>query len=212
MRNKLTPAQDRVLEYFRQRIEENGQAPSLREAAGGLEVSHAAVAQALRGLEEAGRIRREGRYSRIVHLLNPAGEAAGSHRWREVPVIGRIQAGLPMYAQEEWDGTVVVDGELFGGPVLFALRVSGESMRDAGILPGDIAVCQPRQYAENGEIVAALVHGEEATVKRFYLHPDHVELRSANEAFEPQRYGFDEVLVQGKVVGLVRGPAGMEKA
>ncbi len=110
MRDRLTPGQERVLEYYRQWIGEHGQAPSLREAAAGLSVSHAAVAQALRGLEEAGRIRREGRYSRVVRLLNPAREAAGTHRWREVPVIGRIQAGLPMYAQEEWDGTVVVDG------------------------------------------------------------------------------------------------------
>ena len=66
-----------------------------------------------------------------------------------------------------------------------------------------------RQYAENGEIVVALIHGEEATVKRFFLHRDHVELRPENPRYKPVRYGFDEVLVQGKVVGLQRGKEGI---
>jgi len=65
-------------------------------------------------------------------------------------------------------------------------------------------VCEPRQYAVDGEIVVALVDGEEATVKHFHLHPDHVELRPANPDYAPMRYGFERVLVQGKVVGLQR--------
>ena len=79
-------------------------------------------------------------------------------------------------------------------------------MVGAAIVNGDLAVCEPRQYAENGEIVVALVHQEEATVKRFFRRSDHIELRPENPAFEPMCYGFDEVLVQGKVVGVVRGP------
>ena len=77
-------------------------------------------------------------------------------------------------------------------------------MRNAGILDGDLVVCEPRQYAENGEIVAVLLHGEEATVKRFFLHGDHIELRPENEAYAVRRYPFGELLVQGKVVGVLR--------
>ncbi len=73
-----------------------------------------------------------------------------------------------MYAQQEWEGTVVVDSSVFPGDNLFCLRIKGQSMRDAGILHGDLVVCEPRQYAENGEVVAVLIKGEEATVKRFF--------------------------------------------
>ena len=77
-------------------------------------------------------------------------------------------------------------------------------MREAGILDGDLAVCEPRQYAANGEIVVALIDGEEATVKHFHLHTDHIELRPANPAYAPMHYDFGRVLVQGRVVGLQR--------
>ena len=74
----------------------------------------------------------------------------------------------------------------------------------AGILDGDLAICTPRQYAQNGEIIVALIHEQEATVKRFFLHRDHVELRPENPNYPVMRYGFDEVLVQGKVIGIQR--------
>ena len=77
-------------------------------------------------------------------------------------------------------------------------------MRGAGILDGDLVICEPRQYAQNGEIVVALVRGEEATVKRFFLRADHIELRPENPDHAPMHHGFGEVLVQGKVIGLQR--------
>ncbi|BBO84605.1 hypothetical protein DSCO28_51710 [Desulfosarcina ovata subsp. sediminis] len=98
----------------------------------------------------------------------------------------------------------MLDSALYRGQHLFALRVQGNSMRGAGILDGDLAICTPRQYAQNGEIVVALIHGEEATVKRFFSHSDHVELRPENPDYAVMRYGFDEVLVQGRVVGIQR--------
>jgi repressor LexA len=100
---------------------------------------------------------------------------------------------------------VVVDGDLFGGDELFCLRVSGASMRDAGILDGDLVICEPRHYAEQGEIVVALIHHEEATVKRFFRRADTIELRPENPDYPVQHYGLAEVLVQGRVVGVVRG-------
>jgi repressor LexA len=212
MRKELTEKQQKFLDYLGGVIAEQGKAPSLRQAAAELGVSHAAVAQLLRVLEEKEYIRREGRYSRTIYLLNRASQAAAVQRWREVPVIGRVAAGLPLYAQQEWDGSVVVDGEIFQGQNLFALRVRGDSMMAAGILPGDLVICEPRQYAANGEIVVALIEGEEATVKRFYLRGDYIELVPENEAYVPMQYGLSEVLVQGKVVGVQRGPEQFAKA
>jgi repressor LexA len=206
MQEELTAKQQRLLDYLQRTIDHDNRTPSLRQAAADLGISHAAVAQGLRALEAKGHIKRQGRYSRTIYLLNRVREAAAAHRRREIPIIGQITAGLPMYAQQEWDGTVVVDGAVFTGDNLFVLQVRGDSMRDVGIFDGDLAICQPRQYAENGEIVVALVHNEEATVKRFFLHPDRIELRPENPDYPVMSFGFDEVLVQGKVVGIQRGP------
>lgn len=204
MPDRLTPTQQRLLEYLQRKISTDGRVPSLREASADMNVSHAAVARTLRVLESKGFVKREGRYGRTVYLLNRAREVAALQRGRDLPIVGRITAGLPMYAQTQWDGSVTVDAEIFRGPNLFALRVRGDSMKAAGILDGDLVICEPRQYARNGEIVVALIGGEEATVKRFYLHADHIELRPENPAYASMRYGFGEVLVQGKVVGLLR--------
>jgi repressor LexA len=209
MQPDFTVKQQQLLDYLEQQIQQCGRTPSLRETAADLGVSHAAVAQLLKALEQKGAVRREGRYSRSLVLLNRRREITGSQRWREVPLIGRITAGLPMYAQEEWDGSVVIDAALFPGRDLFALRVKGDSMRDAGILDGDMAICEPRQYARNGEIVVALVGRDDATIKRFFLRKDHIELRPENSVYPVLRYDFSEVLVQGKVIGLQRGPESM---
>jgi repressor LexA len=209
MQSILTPKQQHVLDYLQREIATNGQAPSLRQAAADLDVSHAAIAQILKALEEKGYAKRDGRYSRTVYLLNRARETSALQRWREIPIIGRVRAGMPMYAQTEWDGITVLDAAIFRGQNLFALRIKGDSMKDVGILNGDLAICEPRQYAQNGEIIVALVNGEEATVKRFFLHDDHIELRPENTNYPSMRYSFSEVLIQGKVIGIQRGPEGI---
>jgi repressor LexA len=209
MQRRPTPKQQRLLDYLQEAIVRDGAPPSLRQTARVLGISHAAVAQGLRGLEARGCLRRGGHYSRELELLPPCTAAP---RWREVPLVGRIAAGLPMYAQTQAEGRIVLDAELWRGAQLFALRVRGDSMRDAGILDGDLAVCEPRQYARNGEIVVALIDGEEATVKRFFLRPEleRIELRPENSAYSPMRYDFGRVLIQGKVVGILRGPDTLE--
>ncbi|MFO7930632.1 MAG: transcriptional repressor LexA [Desulfosalsimonas sp.] len=208
---ELTSKQQRLLDYLREKIEAAGASPSLRQAAADLGISHAAVARTLKLLEEKGLVRREGRYGRTIHLLNRSGRTAGVQRFREVPVIGRITAGLPMYAQQEWEDSIVVDAGLYKGPNLFALRVRGDSMTGAGILHGDLAICRPQQFASDGEIVAALISGEEATVKRFFLRADHILLKPDNPDYEPLHCSFDQVLVQGRVIGIQRGPGVMQR-
>jgi len=206
MNPELTSKQERLFRYLEQEIIRTGRAPSLRQAAEAMEVSHAAISQMLKALEDKGVIRRDGKYSRTIHLLNRSGKPAGTARGIEVPIIGRIAAGLPLYAQQEWDGSLVVDAAVYRGAGLFALRVRGDSMTGAAILDGDLVICEPRQYAENGEIVVALVHQEEATVKRFFHREDRIELKPENPAYPIMRYGFGEVLIQGKVIGVHRGP------
>ncbi len=204
MRMELTQNQQKVLEYLKLQIKKNGASPSLRMAAGELGISHAAVAQTLKVLEDKEYIKREGRYSRTLHILDSIGDLHISQRQKSIPVIGHITAGLPMYAQQEWGGRLLVDAKIYPGQNLFALKIQGTSMKDAGILDQDLAICEPRQYARNKEIVVALIHHEEATVKRFFLHPDFIELRPENPDFKSQKYEFEDVLIQGKVIGIIR--------
>lgn len=206
-RQPLTRRQREFFDYLRSRMEAGQDAPSLRAAAEELGVSHTAVAGLLQTLQDKGWLRREGRYSRSLVLLDPGTPDPGGVR--AVPIIGRVAAGLPLYAQQEWAGSVLVDSAVFRGDNLFALRVQGDSMRGAGILEGDLAICEPRQFATNGEIVVALVGGEEATVKRFFYRGDHIELRPENDRHPVQTYTLGEVLIQGKVIGIQRGPEQM---
>lgn len=206
MARDITPRQRRLLTYLDTEIARSGSTPSLRQAAAALGISHAAVSQHIKALENKGYIKRDGHYSRDILLLNPSPEAAAAARGVTVPIVGRIAAGLPLYAQQEWDGSVLVDAAVYRRRHLFALRVKGDSMKDAAILDNDLVICEPRQFAENGEIIVALLHQEEATVKRFFRHAAAIELRPENPRYKPMRYGFDDVLIQGKVVGVQRGP------
>lgn len=210
MRPKLTLNQRKVFDFLKQQIKETGISPSLRTVAAELAISHAAVAQTLKTLETKDYLKRESRYSRTIHILDDMGDLHMEQRQKHIPIIGHITAGVPMYAQQEWEGGLLVDAKIYPGPNLFALKIHGNSMKNAGILDQDLAICEPRQYAHNKEIVVALIHHEEATVKRFFLHPDCIELRPENPEFKSRKYEFDEVLIQGKVIGIVRGPRGLD--
>ena len=204
--DELSPKQQRCLSYLEKEIEQQGHAPSLRQAAADLGVSHAAVAAQIKTLTEKGYVIREGHYSRDIRVLKKGTGRRGVSPLLETPIIGDVAAGLPLYAQQKWDGTIKLDPDYFRGDNLFSLRVTGNSMQDAGILSGDLVICEPRQFAQNGEIIVALIHAEEATVKRFYLKDTCIELHPENIDFSVMTYGFEEVMVQGKVVGVIRTP------
>jgi repressor LexA len=211
MLQTLPPKQQRLLTYLREYITATGTSPSLRQVAQDLGISHTAVSQTIKLLESKGLIRREGRYGRMIYLMHSDRQTAGIHRIKEVPVVGRIAAGLPMYGQQEYDGSIVVDSDFYKGENLFALYVKGDSMIGAGILHGDLVICEPRQFAHNGEIVVALIRNEEATVKRFFLREGQIVLEPENPAYSAMVYKLGEVLIQGKVVGVQRGPEVMER-
>jgi len=201
---ELTVKQSNLLDYLDKYIKKNGRTPSLRHLAGDLGISHAAVAQLMNALEKKKAIMRNGKYGRHIKILASSYASKPNSSGREIPLVGIIAAGLPLYAQEDWQGAVLVDERLYKGNNLFALRIKGDSMKDAAILDGDIAICEPRQFAENGEIVVALINNEEATVKRIFLKKNYILLKPENEKFKPIKYPFNEILIQGKVVGIIR--------
>ena len=137
---ELTDKQRQLLEYLTERIDEDGRIPTLRQAAADLGVSHTAVAQLMNQLEKKNVLEREGYYGRTIRLYPIPPKSGSSRTGRELPIIGQITAGLPMYAQQEWDGGVVVDTALFRGENLFALRIKGNSMQGVGIFDDDIAI------------------------------------------------------------------------
>jgi len=156
----------------------------------------------LANLEKVGLLRRDPSKPRAIEMLDKATEAVKAVvRPTGLPLIGQVAAGTPILAEENIEDYVSVPDLAGGDEGEYVLRVRGESMKNAGILPGDYVVVRPQDTAGDGEIVVALV-GEEATVKRFYKEADHVRLQPENETMEPIR--SREVRVLGRVVGVFR--------
>lgn len=199
----LTKRQREVLSFLDNYIREHGYAPSFEEIAGHFRFqSLATVHEHLTNLERKGYIRRSFNESRSVEVLPPKGTAGAT----EIPLLGKVAAGLPIEALMHQESLAVPDEMLprRGGPN-YALRVAGDSMIDEHIQDGDFVVVHGRQTAENGEMVIALVHGSEATVKTFYREPGGwIRLKPANQAMPPLRFQENEVLIQGVVVGVIR--------
>jgi repressor LexA len=200
MTQALSERQRQILHFIGQQ-QQAGWTPSMREIgeAVGLR-SSAAVQKQLAALERKGYIRRLSGQARSIQLLKPL--TSGGEQW-QVPIVGDITAGVPILAEENITGYLsVVDEALLAKPGhFFALKVQGESMIEAGILPGDYVVVLQQATAENGEVVVALL-GDEATVKRFYRERDQVRLQPANAAMQPIL--AREVRILGRVVSVVR--------
>lgn len=190
----LTKSQQKVYDYIAQCAQEQ-RVPSVREicAATGLK-STSTVHLHLKTLEERGLIEREHGYNRCIKV-------SGMDRSTSVPVLGRVTAGVPILAVEDIETYIPISESLRRGRELFALRVMGESMINAGILDGDIVVVHRTPVAGNGDIVVAMIE-DEATVKRFYKEDGHFRLQPENDAFEP--IITDEVVLLGTVVALYR--------
>ena len=202
---ELTKKQKKLLFYIIDYKQQHQETPSLRKCAADMGVTHAAIAQLIKTIEQKGAIKRHGRYGRSISVNKEIEREQQRHfNAVSIPIIGDIIAGLPLYAQQSWAGSICVDAEQFQGENLFALTIKGDSMKDAAILDGDLVVCKPRQFAENGEIIVALIHNEEATVKRFFRLKNQIELRPENDKFKSKLYSFDDVLIQGKIVGVIR--------
>ena len=190
--------QQKILDFIRNEIETKGYPPSVREicAAVGLR-STSSVHMHLTQLEKKGLIRRDATKPRALELLDsPLSKA------RTVPLVGKVTAGQPILAIENIEDQLIIPNDLAAMDTeLFALRVQGESMIEAGILDGDIVIVHSQERAENGDIVVALI-GDEATLKRIYYENGHVRLQPENHTMAPIIVPRAEV--RGKVVALVR--------
>ncbi len=192
-KDEITPRRQQILDYLIETTRERGYPPSMREIAKAVGLKSAStVLFHLRVLEKAGLVERTPSLNRAIRSVSGGSELRAEANY--VPIVGTVAAGQPLLAVENIENRVPV-------PDLFMLRVSGDSMIEAGILNGDMVVVNQQSTAEAGEIVVALL-GDEATVKYFYPRQDAIELRPANSAMEPIVSAQVEII--GKVVGVIR--------
>lgn len=223
----LTRKQHELIRFIQVRLEETGVSPSFEEMKEALDLkSKSGVHRLISALEERGFIRRLPNRARALEVLKqpedvqskaPARAAdnvvplkrpepvrlAPANDVIEIPLHGRIAAGVPIEALET-AATLPVPAALLGAGEHYALEVSGDSMIEAGIFDGDFALIRKTDTARDGEIIVALVRDEEATLKYLRRENGMVRLDPANAAYEPQIYRPDEVRVQGKLAGLLR--------
>lgn len=222
----LTAKQHELLLYIQRKLEETGISPSFEEMKDALDLkSKSGVHRLISALEERGFIRRLPNRARALEVLRQPENVTSSARPTpandtvvqlssrakpapandvvELPLHGRIAAGVPIEALEG-DRTLPVPAALLGPGDHYALEVSGDSMIEAGIFDGDYALVKRTETARDGEIVVALVRNEEATLKYLRRENGMIRLDPANGAYDPQVYRPDEVQVQGKLAGLLR--------
>ena len=203
----LSPRQQRILDFIRTHVQEHGYPPSVREIGTAVDLrSSSTVHGHLARLEAKGYLRHDPTKPRTIELLqNPpayGGRAVSIARGaRPVPVLGRVAAGQPILAVEEADETFPLPTQWIHDDQVFMLTVDGESMIDAGILPGDLLVVRQQQTAYNGDIVVAML-GEDVTVKRYFREAGRVRLQPENASMQP--IYANQIGILGKVIGLVR--------
>jgi repressor LexA len=222
----LTRKQYDLLHFIHKRLQSDGVPPSFDEMKEALDLrSKSGIHRLITALEERGFIRRLAHRARAIEILKlpdsleaksprraptdlpegkgvPAGAMALS---MELPLMGRIAAGTPIEAIKDASRNVAVPTSMLASSGRhYALEVKGDSMIDAGINSGDVVVIQEQSTAQNGDIVVALIEGEEATLKTFRRRGSTIALEAANPAYETRLYQEHQVEVQGKLVGLIR--------
>jgi len=199
----LTERQQQVMAFIAGEVARRGRPPTLREIGARFRIgSTNGVRSLLSALERKGCLRRRRYLSRGIELLRMPEDVAGVVR---VPIVGRVAAGQPLFAEENLDGELLIDRDVFKVGDGFALRVKGESMVGAGIFDGDLVLARPNLPLRAGDVVVALL-GDEATVKHYYLERGRIRLKPANSNFEPIiiKKGTPDFHIAGKVVGLFR--------
>ncbi len=199
----LTKRQQEIFDFIKRYSSAHGYPPTVRDIGKAVGLASSSTVHAhLANLEKLGLLRRDPSKPRAIELLDRAVEQVKSIvRPDGLPLIGHVAAGSPGLAEENIEEYVQVPSLAGGEEGEYVLRVRGESMVDAGILPDDYVVVRPQETAADGEIVVALV-GEEATVKRFFREADHIRLQPENATMEPIR--SKEVRILGRVVGVFR--------
>ena len=210
----LTKKQHELLLFLEERIARSGVTPSFEEMKNkvGLK-SKSGIHRLISALEDRGFIKKLPFKARAIEILKLPNIRSKSSDNKidtldkhivELPVVGRIAAGLPIEAIETGESSLFVSKFLTKGSDSFILEVKGESMIDAGINDGDFAIIKKQSSANNGEIVVALTDENEATLKRFRKRGDTIALEAANELFETRIYSAGQISIQGILIGLIR--------
>ena len=194
----LTNRQTQVLEFIKDYKSRNSYLPTMREIADHFEISVKAAYDHIKALEKKSVIKCNIRRSRSIEII----KAVESDELINVPILGNVAAGIPLLAEENLEGYISIPARFLKRGEHFALRVKGDSMKDAGILEGDTALFVIQQNAENGNIVVALLNDEAITLKRFYRETNRIKLKAENPVYPP--IYTQNVKVLGKLVFILR--------
>lgn len=208
MQPKLTDRQQEILTFIQQYLELNGYPPTLREIGKKFDISSTfGVKRHLDALVKKGYLNIESHQSRALSIVDSISNKIEkfSEKIFEIPIVGRVAAGYPIFAEENIEGNLVIDPSFVDNKSnCFALKVRGDSMLNAGIFEGDTVIVNPQTNIQNGEIIVALI-GDEATLKRFEQKNDKIHLIPENDNYQTiilnKREDFSIV---GKVVGVFR--------
>lgn len=194
-----TSRQTEVLDFIKSFLAGHKYPPTIREVAAHFGISVKGAYDHVKALEKKGLIACDNNRSRAIEIIEESSDSDPSQR--QVPVLGHVAAGMPLFAEENNEGFLSLPSSMVGNGEVFALRVEGESMIGAGIIDGDVAVFAQQAQAENGQIVVAMVE-EAVTLKRFYKEKNRVRLQAENPAYPPI-YTAD-VRILGRLVALIR--------
>ena len=194
----LTKRQSEILQFIRSYIQDNQYPPSIREIGRFFSISVKGAYDHVKALEKKQAISVNHNKSRAITLVP---EEEDGHEIQKVPILGNVAAGLPLFAEENYDGALSLPMDVLRKGNLFALKVEGESMIGAGIFDGDLAVFVQQPLAENGEIVVAMVD-DAVTLKRFFKEKNRIRLQAENPAY-PAIFTQD-VRVLGKLITIIR--------
>ena len=200
-KGKISAKQEEILEYIKSQTLQRGYPPAVREICDAVHLkSTSSVHSHLETLEKNGYIRRDPTKPRAIEIIDDTFNLT-RREVVNVPIIGNVAAGQPILATENIENYFPIPAEYIPNQNVFMLHVKGESMVNAGILPGDQLIVEQCPTAENGEIVVALLD-DSATVKRFFKEKDHYRLQPENDTMDP--IITDHVEILGKVIGLIR--------
>ncbi len=195
----LTRRQQEILNFIRSFIKENHFPPTIREVAEKFEISVKGGYDHIKALEKKEVIKCGSNRSRSIVILNNQHSPASGVK--KVPILGDVAAGKPLFSEENFDGNIELPANFLAKGNYFAVNVKGDSMKEAGIIDGDIAVIEQKDTAENGEIVIAMVE-DAFTLKRLYKETNRIKLKSENPAYPPIYTQHARIL--GKLCCLVR--------
>ncbi|MCX7998404.1 MAG: transcriptional repressor LexA [Leptospiraceae bacterium] len=197
----LTSKQEQILKYIIKVMKEKAHPPTIREIADNFEITTKGAYDHVKAIEKKGFIRTHKNQARAIELIRENFTEGVPITATSVPLIGRVAAGQPILAEENIEDYVTIPDNLAKKGQVYALRVVGDSMIEAGIFDRDIAIIQKKETARNGEIVVAMVEGE-ATLKYFYKEADQIRLEPANKNYQPILTKKAQIL--GRLIGILR--------